>query len=107
MQQQQVGTPSKKVLKSGTAQRGSSSTGQGTPSIGRVEIGQVETGIPVPPRKYNRQSKYPFGTMLPGQSVLISGKSYSAIIGVLRLHKAKGKVFTVRTEDGGVRVWRD
>ena len=66
----------------------------------------VETGIPVHPKQYTRKSKYPFGTMTPKQSVLIPGKSYQAVIGLLRKHKADGKQFTVRKEGNAMRIWR-
>jgi hypothetical protein len=103
MEQQQADTPSKKASKGATAAKTTSSNKPERQSAGY----QVETGVPVPPRKYSRQSKYPFAEMLPGQSVLIKGKTYSAVIGVLRQHKAKGKSFTVRTTEEGIRVWRD
>ena len=66
----------------------------------------VEDNIPIPEKKLPRKSKYPFGSMGPNQSVEIMGKSYSAIIGVLRKHKLEGKRFTVRKSDNGFRVWR-
>jgi len=66
----------------------------------------VENNVPVPPKRYARKSKYPFDTMAPNQSVLIPGKTYAAVIGVLRKHKAEGKRFVVRNSDQGIRVWR-
>ena len=66
----------------------------------------VEDDVPIPERKFPRRSKYPFGTMSPDQSVEIMNKSYSAIIGVLRKHKAEGKRYAVRKSDNGFRVWR-
>jgi len=67
----------------------------------------VENDVPVPsPRKQSRKSKYPFGVMLPNQSVMIPNKSYAAVIGVLRKHKSEGKKFIVRATEGGQRVWR-
>jgi hypothetical protein len=65
----------------------------------------VEEGVPIPAPKPKR-SKYPFGSMLPDQSVEIPGKSYAAIIGVLRKHKLLGKRFSVRKSKEGYRVWR-
>ena len=44
--------------------------------------------------------------MAPNQSVLIPEKTYAAVIGVLRKHKAEGKRFVVRNVDQGIRVWR-
>jgi hypothetical protein len=67
---------------------------------------EVETDVPVPPKKYNRKSKYPFATMQPNQSVMIPNKTYAAIMGLLRKHKIGGKKYVVRKSDGGMRVWR-
>ena len=67
---------------------------------------QIENNVPVPVKRYARKSKYPFGDMGANQSVLISGKSYSAIIGVLRKYKAEGKKFVIRKAEGGLRIWR-
>lgn len=66
----------------------------------------VEEGVPVPPKKYVRKSKYPFVHMQPNQSVLIEGKSYNSLMGVLRKYKAEGKKFIVRQVEQGLRVWR-
>lgn len=66
----------------------------------------VETGVPVPPKRYKRESKYPFNTMACNQSVLISDKSYAAVMGLLRKAKTAGKQFVARTMGTGVRVWR-
>jgi hypothetical protein len=67
---------------------------------------EVETDVPVPPKKYNRKSKYPFSTMQANQSVMIPNKTYAAIMGLLRKHKLSGKKYVVRKSDGGMRVWR-
>ena len=69
-------------------------------------IYEIEDNVPVPPKTVIRQSKYPFGAMAVNQSVLIPEKGYSAVIGVLRKHKAEGKKFTIREVAGGFRVWR-
>jgi len=66
----------------------------------------LEMDVPVPPKTYNRRSKYPFATMKANQSVMIPNKTYAAIMGLLRNHKIGGKKFVVRTSDGGMRVWR-
>jgi len=65
----------------------------------------VEEGVPMPAPKPKR-SKYPFSSMSPNQSVEIPGKSYAAIIGVLRKQKLMGKRFAVRKSGEGYRVWR-
>jgi hypothetical protein len=67
---------------------------------------EVEDNVPVPPKKVSRKSKYPFGSMAINQSVLIPEKGYSAVIGVLRKHKAEGKKFIIRQVTEGFRVWR-
>ena len=66
----------------------------------------VEDGVPVPPKRYTRKSKYPFVNMKAGQSVMIPGKTYAAVMGLLRKHKNDGKKFVVRKSDGGMRIWR-
>ena len=73
---------------------------------GNAKVYEVDTGVPVPPKKYNRKSKYPFATMQPNQSVMIPNKTYAAIMGLLRKHKLSGKKYVVRKSDGGMRVWR-
>jgi hypothetical protein len=75
---------------------------QNLPSTGY----EVEDDVPVPPKKVSRKSKYPFGSMAINQSVLIPEKGYSAVIGVLRKHKAEGKKFIIRQVTEGFRVWR-
>ncbi len=67
---------------------------------------KVDSNIPIPPKRYTRPSKYPFGTMSVNASVFMADKTYQAIMGLLRLHKAKGKRFVVRSMDKGYRIWR-
>jgi hypothetical protein len=103
MNKQQAGTHSKGVLRKDTAQKSPSLQPPKAPSTGLM----IEDDVPVPSKRYVRVSKYPFGEMLPGQSCLVPNKTYSAVIGVLRRHKALGKKFTVRKLEEGIRVWRD
>ena len=70
-------------------------------------IYKVEAKVPVPTKRYFKESKYPFGTMKVGESTLIHDKKYSTIVGTLRKYKLQGLKFTVRSVDGGLRVWRD
>lgn len=67
---------------------------------------KVENDVILPIKRSYRVSKYPFGEMLPNQSVEIADKTYAAIIGSLRKHKLEGKSFTIRRSDVGHRVWR-
>jgi hypothetical protein len=67
---------------------------------------KVDDDVALPVKRSYRVSKYPFGDMLPNQSVEIAGKTYAAIIGSLRKHKLEGKKFTIRRSDAGHRVWR-
>ena len=67
---------------------------------------KVENNVVLPVKRSYRNSKYPFGEMLPNQSVEIADKTYAAIIGSLRKHKLDGKKFTIRRSDVGHRVWR-
>ena len=67
---------------------------------------KVEDDVVLPVKRSYRVSKYPFGDMLPNQSVEIVDKTYAAIIGSLRKHKLEGKKFTIRRSDAGHRIWR-
>ena len=67
---------------------------------------KVENDVVLPVKRSYRVSKYPFGEILPNQSVEIAEKTYAAIIGSLRKHKLDGKKFTIRRSDVGHRVWR-
>lgn len=67
----------------------------------------IEKQIPIPVKRYFKDSKYPFGKMRPGESVLIPDKKYSTIVGTLRKYKMMGMKFTVRGVDGGFRVWKE
>jgi hypothetical protein len=67
---------------------------------------QIEPGIPVP----TSRTKYPFGEMLPGDSILfIDGKlAASARVAALRFSKIhqKGWQFRMRKVSDGWRLWR-
>ena len=71
----------------------------------------VEDGVQIPEKKTNaRQSRYPFGTMQVGQSVLITDRKpdtvNSAIQAIKRQPEHRDKKFVKRKMEGGVRVWR-
>jgi hypothetical protein len=96
-----LGTHTNRGLKKDMEPRMTSTKKQDQPSSVYV----VEEGVLMPAPKPKR-SKYPFGSMLTNQSVEIPGKTYAAIIGVLRKHKQLGKRFSVRKSEAGYRVWR-
>jgi hypothetical protein len=67
---------------------------------------QIEQGVTVP----TNRSKYPFGDMEPGDSILFGlGKQAQscrvAALRFTRVHQPKW-VFTLRKVDGGWRLWR-
>ena len=74
----------------------------------------IEDGISVPerfvPTSTGRKSVYPLADLQPGQSFMVpQGEGdLKKIARNLRTATArlKGSKFTVRTVDGGVRVWR-
>lgn len=75
----------------------------------------LESNIPVAPKKYaprpNRKCwRYPFHTMEIGDSFFIAPDRYGELPRVAQAAgawgKPKGRKFTTRTVDGGIRVWR-
>ena len=65
---------------------------------------KIENGIPIPPK-----SRYAWHEMKIGDSVFLPLTSAASISSSLNWAKTKmggGANFTVRTVDGGVRVWR-
>jgi hypothetical protein len=74
---------------------------------------QIEDGVPIPTRNGKSQRKYPLSALLVGQSFFVPFASDDARKELFRLSsvaiwhgKKTGKKFTVRTVEGGVRVWR-
>lgn len=69
----------------------------------------IEKGVPIPPSATGPKSgsKYPYREMEVGDSFFVPGGKRSTVSGVLQSRHARphGK-FTLRTVDGGVRVWR-
>lgn len=74
---------------------------------------EIEKGVPIPPKK-SKLNKYPFHAMEPGDSFLIplppevDRRTFTVrvTVRVAAWRKATGYRFTIRTMEGGVRVWR-
>jgi hypothetical protein len=69
---------------------------------------EIEKGIPIPPqRPWGHETIYPWRTMEIGDSFFISGKPMKQAGSLAAKAAARtGQKFTLRTVDGGVRVWR-
>lgn len=68
---------------------------------------QVEKKIPIPVKRGGNEPKYPLRTMNVGESVFIGDSPYKAVAQAVQYCQRKTKRrFTVRSVDGGVRVWR-
>jgi hypothetical protein len=78
---------------------------------------QIETNIPVPTPKNggSNASVYPLGDMYVGDSFLVPIEAVTpedrrrvtaATSGYAARHKESGVKFSIRTVDGGLRVWR-
>jgi len=70
---------------------------------------KIEKGVPVPLKKgRNRSSKYPFKDMEIGDSFHVVGMKRGALgsRAVFYRKEHPGWDFTVRTVDGGTRIWR-
>jgi hypothetical protein len=70
----------------------------------------IESEVPVPAPAIGargRPSKYPWQNMQPGNSFFVpNGTPKSMYHLANRASKQYGHKYTVRTMDGGVRVWR-
>ena len=70
---------------------------------------KIDKNIPIPPNNSQggRPSKYPWRDMAVGDSFRVEGKTCNAVTGMASsAGKRLGMKFTVRTEDGGHRIWR-
>lgn len=71
---------------------------------------KVDKGIPIPerPRKGggHKRYRYPWDSMEIGDSFFIEGGSATASMNVPSRLIDKGWRFSVRTIEGGVRIWR-
>lgn len=70
---------------------------------GKIEI---ETGVPLP-HKGRWRALYPWRDMIIGDSFFVPGKTPKTMTGsAAHARKQLGFKFTLRSVDGGVRVWR-
>lgn len=70
---------------------------------------RIEKNVPVPTANGGRYRacKYPWRELKPGQSFYVpNGNRASINAGVQNWSKKLNAKFTVRTMDGGIRVWR-
>jgi hypothetical protein len=78
---------------------------------------QIETNVPVPAvaNRGATASVYPLADMYVGDSFLVPlepitladrRRVSAAVTGFAKRHKAKGLKFSVRSVEGGLRVWR-
>lgn len=68
---------------------------------------KIEKGVPLPAKPGGAASKYPFGEMEPGDSVLIPVESRVKISSALTYRQTRyNEKFATRVVDGGIRVWR-
>lgn len=68
---------------------------------------KIEKYVPVPaPRRYSR---YPFGDMEVGDSIVVNASkadSYRAANSAYNYGRAHGKKFAARHDGSGLRIWR-
>ena len=76
---------------------------------------EVESNVPVPAISRYRGgrkvgvSKYPFASLEIGQSFFLPGKkrgSGGAIIASRYKSQGRDRIYTLRTVEGGIRIWR-
>jgi hypothetical protein len=74
------------------------------PTNGEIKI---ESGVPLPPHQA-RNAKYPFSAMQIGDSFFVPNVTVSSLAGCMAhaRHRDAGRIYTSRTVEGGVRVWR-
>lgn len=71
---------------------------------------KIEKGVEIPVINKNggRPAIYPFKQMLPGDSVLFLGEKTGGKVYLAAMSHGKrhGQVFSGRSVDGGLRIWR-
>ena len=68
---------------------------------------KIEKGVPIPDRGQGRPSIYPWNDMEVGDSFFAKGKSAKKFSGVAaKAGIIRGWKFSIRTVEGGCRVWR-
>lgn len=67
---------------------------------------KIEKGVPIPDRRL-KIIKYPWETMDIGDSFFVEGKHTRNLTGAAHNYgKNHNKIFSCRTVNNGVRVWR-
>lgn len=69
---------------------------------------KIEKGVPVPPLRVERISKYPFKEMEIGDSFEVNEKiEFSRVRNSLSTYSARsGRKFVTRKTENGGRIWR-
>lgn len=67
---------------------------------------KIETGVPMPTKGRGAPRKYPWYEMNVGDSFLVPGKTHKRWHATAKAERLTGFKFSVRTVEGGVRVWR-
>ena len=70
---------------------------------------KIDKGVPMPKLRGGpgRNPIYPLGDMEVGDSFLVPGEKRSSLRSAIQMYgKRYGKRFSLRTVDGGQRVWR-
>ncbi len=69
---------------------------------------KIDKNVPIPKSGKGTGFKYPLGEMKVGDSFFVRDIKIETVSSSVSLYKKKspGKNFTVRTIEGGVRVWR-
>ena len=65
---------------------------------------KVRKGVPVPPHGDGSRYRYPWREMQIGDSFYVADKSIQHMTG--SAYRLRPLRFTMKTENGGVRVWR-
>jgi hypothetical protein len=74
---------------------------------------EIENGIPIPKQTRKRKTLYPLADLGVGQSFFVAcaperSRKLTMSLGSSAKHQANktGRRFTLRTVEGGIRVWR-
>ena len=67
---------------------------------------EIETGLPLPSPKRGFPSKYPWDKLEVGQSFFVSDPSRHFPSTISVEGRKRGRKFSQRAMDGGIRVWR-
>jgi hypothetical protein len=69
---------------------------------------RIEDGVPIPPKNIRTGKVVAIKALMPSQSVFFKGARSDTVQSLIYQLRRKGLAgtFTVRTVDGGARVWR-